>query len=1466
MVIRKADDWFGIIDIFDVEHPIWLQQLVMYNETYTCTVEALNAWSIQITIADGHHNDQVMFFTPAIAASDWSGNAVPVTVNQQTTVIDDRLDMEAEAFNFSQGWSSIIVDDPTDVPLPSSYTVSVHFIAPLCSTGYWPVLCADDNNEAICVRGYTDGNLGIINFTTGAFADSGASVQGLDAGWHHLLVRCTGGSSSFYIDGVFVGTAADMLVGNLKQINGNDTYTYSFSSGLDAFRLYNYAILTEDIPLLGVGSPYDHHTGTAEGVVDAGSDVYWYKLDYLLSLPGGSNAVVKVRTCLDEDGDEGLSPKDWITVTRGTLGMMRGRWMQWRVEFTAGMMDYCTPRLYRLDFEYETQTYNHAADTAALPVNSVVYDTYSDWRDCPEFDMSPLSGYGPIDIETSPGDIMPTVDMTYNHAAITRIVDAGRDISWGFYEIALTYPEGAPGGVEVQVYFRSTTEAEGEAALSGKSWEGNQQYAERWGPIPSGVPNGRYLQWRLNLFGQYVHPDAYKPVVHKMTLWLCPGKAFYYTADHWTACTLDNVVADGDTAILYSLVGHYADTGTVEDTVDAGSDVSWSYLMYSVTASQGTSVAFHYKYATEAEGSAALDDKDWTPLGNTNIYSISARYMRWRATLSANRYTNLTPVLRRVMLGFGDAEEFDLTVPSIADANMGKLEARLLGSDDTHSDELVLGSYTGTTGVDSAVTTVSLAPVVQWDNIAASGEPAAIRYLFNLFTEDNKNAADQVYEFSKMGDTDFADYAWKMDTVEVGADGITLNDRYELGGAIRYLLDAGSQMVWRRFKADDNSTHYDDSIRVTYFIRFSVGGTYWTDWQQVRPGDFLLEASRYAEVRVVLRRNSGLVIPVVNYLAVEAWSGGEFYILDTGEDGTTSMDLSVRDQLVDKQYYYYRVKAFDGANLSLWSRTRVMQASATLYQPYGAYRYRVSGSDPYTFDGDYTYYGLYDFGGVWGEIPLWLRDGEDIADPDASVIIALSKTTPCDWRIGSMGGVVTWLCYYTVDPVSDPTTATWSGGGPPWPVVVTALEAFLFPAPTDLKTDGQTNPTHVVSFSPDLTWTFEDAFGSTQQHARIQVGKASGVWDVWDSGKTPTVTGLTYGTETDDTWMTARVLEEGKSYVWHVRTWNDLSLSSPFSAIATFSLNIRPTRPDLLSVYPYASSSSSSSPPPSSSGSGDQDEDSPNVPKDGMTLWLRASNLKANGWKDGDQVSLWEDKSGQMNHAYDGVPITDAPIFHDEVINYSHQPAVLFSSISPQVQRRAMAVDAQLITPGEHREFCVCVVMGLKGNQQFGSENNIALGSTGTAGVGGSLKVGTTSYDNWDGYLYFSKKGSETEYPMTSNGLFITSYEYRWYGVFYQFVYNEHDDRYENRIKITWFNLDANWFDNPLGLQPFMGDGRKWGIGCNYQNVGFEQTTDEFYGYIAEMMVWDRALTWAEEGNVSSYLNDKFNLGMYMPV
>ena len=120
---------------------------------------------------------------------------------------------------------------------------------------------------------------------------------------------------------------------------------------------------------------------------------------------------------------------------------------------------------------------------------------------------------------------------------------------------------------------------------------------------------------------------------------------------------------------------------------------------------------------------------------------------------------------------------------------------------------------------------------------------------------------------------------------------------------------------------------------------------------------------------------------------------------------------------------------------------------------------------------------------------------------------------------------------------------------------------------------------------------------------------------------------------------------------------------------------------------------------------------------------------------------------------------------------------------------------------------------------------------------------------------------------MKSYGLFITSYEYRWYGVFYNFKYDEHNERYENQVKITWFNnMAEEWYYNPLGLKPFIGDGRKWGIGCNYQNVGFEQTTDEFYGYIAEMMVWDRSLTLAEEGNVSHYLNNKFSLWSYAPV
>ena len=125
-------------------------------------------------------------------------------------------------------------------------------------------------------------------------------------------------------------------------------------------------------------------------------------------------------------------------------------------------------------------------------------------------------------------------------------------------------------------------------------------------------------------------------------------------------------------------------------------------------------------------------------------------------------------------------------------------------------------------------------------------------------------------------------------------------------------------------------------------------------------------------------------------------------------------------------------------------------------------------------------------------------------------------------------------------------------------------------APTDLKTENETTPVHVIVFNPYFSWTFNDnPVGSGyQKNARVQVGTASGVWNIWDSGKIQTPSGIIYAQPSGLGATNPISLNRGVDYFWRVRTWDDSAqnLAGPFSEATTFRINRLPTVPKPLGV------------------------------------------------------------------------------------------------------------------------------------------------------------------------------------------------------------------------------------------------------------------------------------------------------------
>ena len=159
--------------------------------------------------------------------------------------------------------------------LPTNWTITSWFTTPFNVDTVLAVhaLASGSNDAHVAFDSWGEQNLGVFD-NTFKFVDFGATD--LAAGWHHLVARGEGGTTSFWIDGTSVGSVNANVASPVEVIGNLPGGFGRFADKIDDFRIYNRSLSVTEIDILYGGGngdffPFDIELSTQ--VVLEGSPV-----------------------------------------------------------------------------------------------------------------------------------------------------------------------------------------------------------------------------------------------------------------------------------------------------------------------------------------------------------------------------------------------------------------------------------------------------------------------------------------------------------------------------------------------------------------------------------------------------------------------------------------------------------------------------------------------------------------------------------------------------------------------------------------------------------------------------------------------------------------------------------------------------------------------------------------------------------------------------------------------------------------------------------------------------------------------------------------------------------------------------------------------------------------------------------------------------------------------------------------
>ncbi|MFA5343012.1 MAG: Ig-like domain-containing protein [Kiritimatiellia bacterium] len=242
--------WVGVSDrkstteVYTVGNYIWgNQRFADKLDDVRVYKRALTAPEVEVLVAGQTLSAWWRFDeTNGTAAADSSGNGHTGLVYNAKWTTPGKI---GGALQFTNAGDRVTISRP--VSLGENWTISSWFTAPLPNTATYHTLTRGQSfdHQIITDAGL---NLGVyISSPWSGFRSCGYNLGGLSAGWHHVAAVGSGTTTTFYVDGAWVGVSDRKSTTDVYAVGNYQSGGQRFAEKLDDVRVYNLALTAAEV-------------------------------------------------------------------------------------------------------------------------------------------------------------------------------------------------------------------------------------------------------------------------------------------------------------------------------------------------------------------------------------------------------------------------------------------------------------------------------------------------------------------------------------------------------------------------------------------------------------------------------------------------------------------------------------------------------------------------------------------------------------------------------------------------------------------------------------------------------------------------------------------------------------------------------------------------------------------------------------------------------------------------------------------------------------------------------------------------------------------------------------------------------------------------------------------------------------------------------------------------------------------